>query len=89
MNEFSSDVILAQNAELSRYSLNLSIEDMVILEVEYTVEGNGKRSVLSDGLFYPRATLFKFNGNWTLGTAEGFPIPDTKELASLFGGINK
>lgn len=85
MNELSSSSILAYNAEYDRYNLDISIEDMIIFEVEYTVEGNGKSDVLSDGFFYPKVTLLKFDGSWTLGTAEGFPTPDTKELAALFG----
>ncbi len=85
MNESSSSSIQAYNAELDSYNLGMSIEDMVIFEVEYTVEGNGKSDILSDGFFYPRVTLLKFDGSWTLGTAEGFPSPDTEELAVLFG----
>ena len=85
MNELSSNSIQAYNAELDRYGLDMSIEDMITLEVVYTVEGNGKSDTLSDGFFYPRITLLKSDGNWILGTAEGFPSPDTKELAVLFG----
>lgn len=85
MNEFSSSTISAYNEELNRLNLDISIEDMVILEVEYTAKGNGKSGILSDGFFYPRVTLLKLDGSWTLGTAEGFPGPDTKDLAVLFG----
>lgn len=84
LNESSSS-IQAYNQALDRYGLELSLEDMVTLEVEYRVEGNGKSDVLNEGFLYPRVTLLKHDGSWSLGTAEGFPRPDTKELAALFG----
>ena len=58
---------------------------MINLEVKYTVEGNGEKVELSSGFFYPRVVLFIIDGSWVLGTAEGFPRPDTGELAELFG----
>ena len=85
INELSSSSVQAYNTELARYNLDISIEDMIIIEMEYTAEGNGKSDVLSSGFFYPRVMLFKYDGIWTLGTAEGFPAPDTKEFAVLFG----
>lgn len=85
MNELNSNSIQAFNAEFDRYNLDILIEDMIIFEVEYTVEGNGKSDVLSDGFFYPRITLLKLDGSWILGSSEGFPEPDTKEFALLFG----
>lgn len=85
MNEFGNNTILALNEELASYNLDMSVEDMIILEVEYTVEGNGKSDILNDSFFYPRVTLLKYDGSWTLWMAEGFPYPDVEEFAVLFG----
>lgn len=85
LTEFSDSSISANRAQFDSYNLGVRLEDMVILEVKYTVEGNGKNAILSGGLFYPRVSLLKFDGSWTLGTAEGFPAPATEDFAALFG----
>ena len=85
INVFSSNTIQSANAETKSNNLNMLIEDMINLEVKYTVKGNNKNDILSESFFYPKVKLFKYNDSWSFGRAEGFPSPDAKELRSLFG----
>lgn len=85
LTEFSESSISENRVQFDSYNLDAPLEDMVTLEVKYMVEGNGKSAALNGGLFYPRVTLLKFGGSWTLGTAEGFPAPATEDFAALFG----
>lgn len=83
IEEMNQQVIQAYNGQLAQIGLEDVLEDMMNLEILYTVNGNGKTGELTKGFFYPKVTLLKFNDVWTLGTSEGFPSPGRDELLKL------
>ncbi len=64
-----------------------NLEGMVILTVRYTVSGSKGSGMETGSYLTPALTLFKINGEWTLGSGNGFPDASRDELSDFFGGF--
>ncbi|MDR2043184.1 MAG: TIR domain-containing protein [Clostridium sp.] len=82
-----TDVITAANQALKDFGIRtLKIDEMVSLNIIFTVSGNISSGSENTGFLSTPLMLLKINGMWGLGTGDNFPKPPRDRFIDFYLG---
>ena len=83
----SADEITAMNQALEEFGVgDLIIQQMVSLDIVYTVSGSNGQGLESDGFLSRQLVLVQVDDKWWIGIGEDFPSLSKDQLIRLYTG---
>lgn len=65
---------------------NFELQQMVTLDIAYTVSGSNGQGLENEGFLSRQLVLMQVGGQWKIGSGEGFPSPSKDQLIKLYTG---
>lgn len=86
-NYWPADEIAAMNDTFQDLGIDdLLIQQMVTLDITYTVSGSSGRGSENEGFLDRQLVLMQTNGQWKIAAGEHFPSPPENRLIKLYSG---
>lgn len=82
---YPADQIVAANQSFQNLGIDdLTIQQMVTLDIAYTISGSNGQGLESGGFLGRQLVLIQVGGRWGIGTGEEFPSPPQDQLIALY-----
>ncbi len=82
---YPADQIAAANQSFRNLGVeDLTLQQMVTLDIAYTVSGSNGQGLESGGFLSRQLVLMQVDGRWGIGTGEEFPSPSHDQLIALY-----
>ncbi len=85
IEEEDESSILQCNQMYEKLGVGFLLEDLITLDVTFSVKSGNKTTRLDKEFFFPSIRLIKIDGKWIWEAIKGFPSPASEDVISLFG----